>query len=158
MSALVKCCRGPERRLKKCLLLLTLTLPLLGCHKSGVWKNDPAIWDLVFARKPAKDTHVVNSWYWRSWHPRPNHEYFFELEPDPGFRKQALESGAFLDATPTNDRETAEVLHFINEKPLWFVPRSINNYEVFQGKPPQPHFRLFIDKDSGELFITDFKM
>ncbi len=140
------------------LFLLVLVLLLVGCHRSGLWKDDPNIWKRVFKEEQPKDIKIVHSWYWRSPHFTYEFEYFFALAPNEDFRKQALEPGNLLDFTPTNKEEREKVQQFFNEKPSWFIPKPIESYEVLQGKPPQENFRLFIDRQTGEIFITDYSV
>lgn len=142
----------------RALLSLAALFLAVGCHRSGTWKDDPKTWERVFGEEPPKDLKIVHSRYWRSPHFTYEFEYFFALAPSDAFRKRALEPGKLLDFTPTSKEEREQVQLFFNEKPSRFIPKPIEGYDVFQGKPPQEHFRLFIDRATGELFITDFSI
>ena len=144
-----------NRASKSCLLAVLLPL-LSGCHESGTWENHAKNWKRVFGAKQPKDIKVLNSWYWRSPHFTHEFEYFFAIAPNDTFRKRALEPGKLLDFTPTTREEREQVQQFFHSKPSWFIPKPIESYEVWQGKPPREHFRLFIDRQTGDLFFTEF--
>ena len=139
-------------------IFLALLPFLSGCHESGTWQNDPKNWKRVFGDDQPKDIKVLHSWYWRSPHFTYEFEYFLAIAPNDTFRKRALEPGKLLDFTPTSKEEREQVLRFFHDKPSWFIPKPIESYEVWQGKPPQEHFRLFIDRQTGELYLTDYSV
>ena len=142
----------------RALLCLALLPFFSACHESGTWQNDAKNWKRVFGTDQPKDIKILNSWYWRSPHFTYEFEYFFALAPNEAFRKQALEPGKLLDFTPTTKEEKDQVQQFFHDKPSWFLPNPIESYEIWQGKPPQEHFRLFIDRQNGELYFTDFSV
>ena len=139
-------------------IFLALLPFLSGCHESGTWQNDSKNWKRVFGDDQPKDIKVLHSWYWRSPHFTYEFEYFLAIAPNDTFRKRALEPGKLLNLTPTSKEEREQVLRFFHDKPSWFIPKPIESYEVWQGKPPQEHFRLFIDRETGELYLTDYSV
>lgn len=99
---------------------------------------------------------VVHSWYWRSPHWSYEAAYIFELEiTDPnllnGF-KQALEpyTGQELDYPIDN---------FFATKPIWFIPSSLKEYDIWiEGTDMFSHYKLFIHRSTGRVYITDFQV
>ena len=137
--------------------LIGLSLLLFSaCNESGTWQNDAKNWKRAFGTDAPKGIKVLNSWYWRSPHFTHEFEYFFAVAPHHSFRKQALESGRLIQITASTKQEEEQVRQFFHEKPSWFIPKPLESYDVWQGKPPQEHFRLFIDRETGELFLTEF--
>jgi hypothetical protein len=141
------------------LVVLTL-LPLFsGCHQSGTWENDAKNWERAFGQEPPKGVEIVHSWLWRSPHFTLECEYFFQLRSNRAFAKQAIETGRLenMSVDPNSDQEEREqLLRFFHDKPSWFIPKPIERYEIWRGKPPAENFRLFLDQDDGSIFLTDF--
>lgn len=134
---------------------VALALIFAGCHESGTWQNDTKNWKRAFGSAQPKDIKIVNSWYWRSPHFTYEFEYFFQLGPNDAFRQKVIGSGNLLDITPATKAEGEEAQRFFHSKPTWFIPKAIDQYEIWRGKPPQENFRIFIDRATGDLFLTD---
>ena len=50
-------------------------------------------------------------------------------------------------------------IQFFEQKPAWFTPKPLDRYEIWiYSDDPNSNFRLFIDKDTGNLFLTDFQV
>jgi hypothetical protein len=140
-------------------LALVLLLSLcVGCHRSGTWNDSPTNWE---RQKPPKSLKIVHSQYWRSPHFTLEMEYFFEFAPDDTFRKEftAYPQLRRFESSTKEDRDA--ILRFFHEKPPWFVPRSLDHYEIWRGDPNNmdwSNFRLFIDRETGAMFFGDYSV
>jgi len=149
--------RANAMRHIRILLLPLFVLSLASaCHRSGIWVDDAKNWKRAFGQSQPRDIEIVRSWYWRSPHFTHEFEYFFALAPNDAFRKQAEESGNLIHFTEPTKEERQEVQRFFHEKPAWFIPKPLETYEIWKSKEPHANFRLFIDRQTGELFLTDF--
>jgi hypothetical protein len=46
-----------------------------------------------------------------------------------------------------------------DEPPRWFAPKAVDKYEVWVYQDhPESNFRVFIDKETGNLFLTDYQI
>lgn len=136
-------------------MLCLLGLLLVGCHRSGTWLDAPGNWARAFASTPPPDVVVVHSSYWRSPHFTMEFEYFFQVRANAALRRQ-LFSANRLRALAGAERAAA-FAHFFGAKPAWFLPGSPERYTVWVfAAEPGRHFRLFEDRQTGELFLTDF--
>lgn len=63
-----------------------------GCHRSGVWQDDPANWRRAFGTGQPSDAVVVHSFYWRSPHWTFEFEYFFHIRANDRLRARLLEA------------------------------------------------------------------
>jgi hypothetical protein len=98
---------------------------------------------------------VVHSRFWRSPHWTYEFEYFIQIQPNDKFTKSLFDHNKFKEVRLTNN-ETDSITHFVQDKPAWFLPKPISNYEVWAySDEPDSRFRLFIDKISKELFLSD---
>ena len=134
---------------------------LSGCHRSGTWENDPKNWKRIFGQDPPKEVKVLHSWYWRSPHFTFEFEYFLEFIPDAEFRKNAEKGEGLLHFAPDQptDKGEEELLQrFFHAKPSWFLPKPLKSYDIRQGKPPRENFRIFIDRETGVAFMTDYSV
>ncbi len=141
---------------------LTLLLGLcVGCHRSGTWNDSPKNWERAFGQKPPPDLKIVHSSYWRSPHFTLEFEYFFQIEPSEKLRKGFNEAGKLRPFTPSTKEETEAIQRFFHQKPEWFLPRSLEHYEIWKGDPSDrdyDNFRLFIDRETGTMFMTDYSV
>ena len=49
--------------------------------------------------------------------------------------------------------------NFFQLKPSWFIPKPVEQYEVWvYADNPQSNFKIFIDKQSGDIFLSDFQV
>jgi hypothetical protein len=134
---------------------LGLILCLAGCHESGTWQDDPKNFERVFRSSQPKDVVVVHSKFWRSPHWSYEFEYFIQIGPNDEFKKRLFDHNKFKELRITNN-ESYSVTYFFQERPNWFLPKTINNYDVWSyADEPNSRFRLFIDKISREMFLID---
>jgi len=143
------------------LALALLVSMCAGCHRSGTWNDDPQNWERAFGQKPPKDLKIVHSQYWRSPHFTLECEYFFEFAPSETFRKEFIAYPNLQKFEPGTKDEKDAAVRFFHESPSWFVPRSLDHYDIWRGKPTNPNwenFRLFIDRDTGAMFFADYSV
>ena len=112
----------------------------------------------VFGADQPSDVKVVHSWYWRSPHFTYEFEYFFELSPNEALRKHIVGSGNILKIDPSVSTDRDRAVRFFNSKPTWFLPKPIESYDIWGAKAAQENFRIFIDRSTGELFLTDYSV
>ena len=95
---------------------------------------------------------VVHSWYWRSAHWSLEFEYFFQIQASAELRQEFIEQNSMqrVDATGTEapDRYFDRYFH---DKPAWFLPKARDRYEVWASGS----FLMYVDKESGDLFLTE---
>jgi hypothetical protein len=41
------------------------------------------------------------------------------------------------------------------DKPAWFLPKPMAEYDIWVTDDPNSNFGLFIDRTTGEWFVTD---
>jgi hypothetical protein len=57
------------------------------------------------------------------------------------------------------DKELQEATVWSQHRPTWFVPKPIAQYEVWvYSDAPNRDFRLLIDRESGDLFLSDTQL
>jgi hypothetical protein len=136
------------------LILLLGSFSLVGCHESGTWKDDSKNWKRIFrASKPA-DVTVIHSQFWRSPHWTYEFEYFLQVAHNDEFKKTLFHFNKLKQLT--TDEEPHNAVDFFGEKPIWFLPKAISNYEIWvYADEPSQHFRIFIDRENGDLFLSD---
>ncbi|HBC86708.1 MAG TPA: hypothetical protein DCZ94_07130 [Lentisphaeria bacterium] len=130
---------------------------LSGCHKSGTWSDDSRNWERAFKSTKPTDVVVVHSQYWRSAHFTYEFAYYFHIKKNDALKKQLFDGNKLKQVSG----EEASLLFkdFFDKKPSWFIPNTADSYEVWtiEGES-NGHFRLFIDKDSQDIFITDYQV
>jgi hypothetical protein len=139
-------------------IYLVLLLGLSGCgyFSSGTWENDPDNWGRAFQSTKPDDVVVLHSKYWRSPHWTYEFEYFFEIERNDALQKQLFTQNKLVrlegqDAIKAKD-------NFFGESPAWFAPKTADQYEVWVYEEAESHFRVFADKETGNLFLTDYQV
>ncbi len=138
------------------IILLILTTILSGCHSSGTWEDDPKNWDRAFRSDKPGDVIVLHSRYWRSPHFTFEFEYFFEIKTHEGLRKQLFTMNRLIMLKGIEASNAFQDV--FADRPPWFLPKIENRYEVWIYKDRlRGNFRVFIDKDTGNLFLTDYQ-
>lgn len=142
-------------------ILAGLLLLCAGCHRSGTWTDDPKNWKRAFGgdEKPPEGIKVVHSSYWRSPHFTREDEFFFQLEMTKEKLKQTQEGGTMV-LVPSPSEEDKMGLEFPgHEKPAWFIPKPLEQYEIWKGDPAKDKFSNFwmlIDRETQAVFMTDY--
>lgn len=144
--------RRNMRYLLKVLILFILLGTLSGCHKSGTWVDDSGNWKRAFGRPPPKEIEVLHSIYWRSPHFSHEDGWTFHIKSPSSFYKEWL--AAYKVKHP--DSAGLERLESLKrDKPSWFLPKPMAEYDVWVIDEPYSSFGLFVDRITGEWFVTD---
>ena len=141
--------------------LLLLLSACVGCHPSGTWTDDQKNWERAFGEEQPQDIKVVHSSYYRSPHFTLEFVHFFQIEPSEAFKKRFNAAGKLKLFTPTNSNEESQILFFFHDKPSWFIPKPLDRYEIWKGDSSDhlyENLRLFIDRDTGVMFISDYSV
>jgi hypothetical protein len=140
------------------LLCLGLLLCLNGCGylTSGTWENDPDNWGRAFHSTKPNDVKVLHSKYWRSPHWTYEFEYFFEIERNDKLKTQLFTQNKLIMLEGKMAIEAKN--QFFGESPRWFAPKTVDKYEVWKYEYiAGSNFRVFVDKETGNLFLTDYQ-
>lgn len=138
------------------IILLILTVVLSGCHSSGTWEDDPKNWDRAFRSNKPGDAIVLHSRYWRSPHFTLEFEYFFEIKAHEGLKKQLFMMNSLVRLEGTDAAKAFQ--NVFTDRPPWFLPKTEDKYDVWIYRDePRGNFRVFIDKDTGNLLLTDYQ-
>jgi len=141
------------------ILCLALLLCLAGCgyFVSGTWEDDPGNWNRAFPSPKPDDVVVLHSKYWRSPHWTCEFAYFFEIQRNDEFRASLFTQNKLVRL---EGADAANAMHnFFGEAPAWFPPKPAEEYEVWQyADEPKGNFRIFVDKQTGNLFLTDYQI
>jgi hypothetical protein len=144
-----KICRLP--------LVLLGCVFLVGCHESGNWKDDAKNWKRIFHTPKPADVKITHSSFWRSPHFTYEFEYFLQIERNDAFKKTLVENNKLKQLT--TETELRKAATFFGEKPAWFLPKAISSYDVWTyADESMTHFIIFIDRQTGDLFLTDFQV
>ena len=144
-----------------CVFLKLLRLAMLGlccigmfsCSgDSGSWDDDSKNWSRAFSGQTLPpDVKVLHSRYWKSPHFTYEAEYFFEFTAPHKFIDDWISHEKLVLTLPTKEN-TPPYFH----KPDWFTPRTLDEYEMWQpANAPNDKFRLYRDRSTGTLFVTD---
>src|SRR5512133_4245661 len=137
------------RRLITLLVAFILAVGLSGCHRSGTWVNDPGNWKRAFGHPPPKEPQVVRSIFWRTPHFTREDGWTFHIKSPPSFYKEWL--AAYKVEHP--DSAGLQKLESLKkDKPAWFLPKPMAEYEIWVIDEPYSNFGLFIDRTTGEWF------
>ena len=137
-------------------ICLGLLLSLNGCgyFTSGTWENDPDNWGRAFQSKKPDDVVVLHSKYWRSPHWTYEFQYFFEIEHNDKLRERLFTQNKLIELEGKDAAEAKD--KFSSEFPKWFAPKPASKYEIWvYADDPTGNFEIFIDKETGNLFLTD---
>lgn len=126
-----------------------------GYVSSGIWENDDKNWSRAYGIPLPDSIELLHSWYWRSPHWTLEQAMYFETKDN-----DELKNTYILDPTIIElpDNDTTD-MGFFKEKPKWFLPKPFKSYRIYKGnKNESDNFLLFIDKENGNLFWTDFQL
>lgn len=142
------------------MICLVLSLCLNGCCgylSSGTWENDPDNWERAFRSRKPDDVVVLHSRYWRSAHWTYEFQYFFEIKRNDDLKDQLFTQNKLIRLY--NEDAIEAMNDFFGERPVWFVPKDVDKYQVwvYEGETGS-HFRVFVDKETGNLFLTDYRV
>ena len=146
---------GPNLAVKtmRAMFVIIAAVLLVGCHESGTWKDDSQNWKRIFRVSKPKDITVVHSWFWRSPHFTYEYEYYIQIQKHADLQKRLLTKNSMKQLTLETELQQATAW---SHKPTWFVPKQIAQYEVWvYSNAPNNNFRLLIDRETGDLFLSD---
>lgn len=127
---------------------------MAGCHESGTWQDDARNWKRVFGVEKSADVTVLHSWFWRSPHLTHEFEYYLQVQTNAAFQKRILTMNPMKQVT--GEKELQSVTAWPERRPAWFAPKPIAQYEVWiYSNAPASNFRLLIDRETWNLFLTD---
>jgi hypothetical protein len=138
------------------IFLSVVLISLVACDRSGTWNNDPQNWNRAFHSRKPKDVNVIHSRYWRSPHWTNEFEYFFEIEDNEKLKTQLFSENHLIKI---EDKEAQKAMvNFFGEKPEWFIPGKIVAYKIYvYEKEPRGNFRVYINRKSGRIYLTDYQ-
>jgi hypothetical protein len=139
------------------LILLCLAAAVFcGCHESGKWEDDARNWKRAMGYAKPKDIEVVHSLYWRSPHFTREDGWTFQIKAPASFSKEWL---AHYKVKHPDADKLATLEQLKRERPTWFLPKPIAEYEIWVLADDQPeprgNFWMFIDRSTEEFFVTD---
>jgi len=136
---------------------LVAGLALTSCHRSGTWNDSAANWDKAFQSTKPSDVVVVHSRYWRSAHWSYEFEYYFHIVTNGGLYAQLFDQNDLEKLDAAGRKAAFE--NFFDSKPAWFVPGGQERYDVWVFREePGCNFRVFKDRETGDLFLTDYSI
>ena len=137
----------------KFLLAFVMIAAFSGCHRSGTWENDQANWKRAFGAPPPKEIEVLHSIYWRTPHFTREDGWTFHIKAPASFHKAWL--ARYKVMHPDADK-LARLQYLKKDKPAWFLPKPIAEYEIWViAGDPDANFWMFVDRSTGEFFVTD---
>ena len=144
------------RTIQKLILIFSVIF-LSACQESGTWTDDAQNWERIFQHEKPSDVTLLHSSYWRSPHFAYEYEYFLQIQKNSAFEKQIL--SAYPMAEIVDKKELAELAQGSQGRPDWFIPKPISKYRVWKYSDlVDSRFRLLIDKESGDVFLTDIQL
>jgi hypothetical protein len=136
------------------LVIAWCALGLSGCgyFVSGSWEDDPQNWERAFGAKRPATVVVVHSRYWRSPHWSVEYEYFFQLKGDPQSKKEIAER---YDLELAQSNGASGLDGRTPGTPGWFCVGPPGSYEAWRPRERAASFRMYVDRGTGDLFLTD---
>lgn len=145
--------------MRKFLLILFLSMIVsnIGCGSSaGTWEDDPQNWSRAFKSVQPKDANIIHSKFWISSHWSYEFFYFFKIEKNDNLKKQLFTENQ-LRKVEGKEAEEA-MINFFGEKPIWFIPLDVNKYDIYTYKNSSKNFRVFIEKETNNIYLTDYSV
>ncbi len=122
-----------------------------GYFASGTWDDDDRSWSRAFDSVKPPGVVVVHSRYSRFPHWTYEYEYYFHIAANPELLRQVFAKNQLVRLDAPDAR-----LDRPPEAPAWFVPKGMRDYDAWRlAENPQSDFRLFVDRITGDVFITD---
>src|SRR5439155_22726170 len=103
------------------------------------------------------DITVVHSWFWRSPHFTYEYEYYLQVQKHADLQKRLLTMNPMTEVI--GEKELRQATAWSQQRPDWFAPKPIAQYQVWvYSNAPNSDFRLLIDRETGDLFLSDRAM
>jgi hypothetical protein len=145
------------RKIVQAIIVIFVLLTTMACHRSGTWNNDPRNWERAFRSTKPADVVVEHSQFWRSPHFTHEYQYFFHIRRNNDLRTQLFEANRLRKIE--GDERDSLFRDYFGDKPSWFIPKASDSYDVWVYElPGDGHFRIFIDRVSRDLFLTDYQV
>jgi hypothetical protein len=141
-------------RINFCSLIFLLLMVLTSCgyFSTGKWEDDNKNWARAY-KQPLPDTiDLLHSWYWRSPHWSLEQAMYFEIKYNAGVKENFIK---YPDMIRLDEKDTIN-LEFFNEKPKWFTYKPLRKYTIWKSN--LTNFLLFLDKENGHLYWTDYQL
>src|SRR5690606_32549419 len=124
-----------------------------GCFfDSGTWDNDEDNWERIFYTEKPDDIVINNSRFWKSSHWTYEYYFFIEIQKNKAFASKIIKENNLRKAAVKEDPD------FFGDKPDWFLPQDIDKYELWQEQDKYENMKLYIDKEKGTIFLTDYQL
>lgn len=108
-------------------------------------------WSRAFdGQRQPPSVKVLHSRFWKSPHFTYEAEYFFELTAPAQFLTDWI---TFQKLVPTQPTQENVPPYF--KKPEWFTPKSLGNYEMWLPSGGPCKFRIYRERATGTLYVTD---
>ncbi len=117
--------------------------------------TNESCYERIFKQEPLYETEIIECYFDEGrvcfglfaddW------QYFIAIKPTNVFRKKLIDSNSnIFPSTEIPDKYTKG---WVRPKPMWFVPKQIENYRIWFGK--EGHLVIFEDKESGVIYLAD---
>ena len=138
------------------LLLSCLMLTGCGYFYAGTWENDDDNWERAYGYEKPDEIDIVHSWYWRSPHFTMEYELYMETTLNKDILHSLLSRGNLVEREGAADEHIEEMVDY-DTRPTWFVPKTLDKYEIWVGSNPV-EFELFIDRQTGHLYWHEIQL
>jgi hypothetical protein len=128
-----------------------------GYLQGGTWEDDDRNWSRAFgSEKPAAYV-VLHSRYSRSAHWTYEFRYLFQIKASASFKKELFDRNK-LKQLPAGS-VAAAIRNPFGDSPSWFCPKAASSYDAWAHQDsPESNFRVLIDKESGDIFLSDYQV
>jgi hypothetical protein len=118
-----------------------------------MWEDDPENWKRAFKSAPPNTVKVVHSIYWE--HPYIifyDAGWAFQLKVSDEYKRRLTSSHGIAKVHPEDRIDLLESPVF--SKTLWYIKKPLDKYDVWISIDPDTYYRIFIDKETGDVFIS----
>jgi hypothetical protein len=137
--------------MRQALLVTSLAMLIMaGC--GGTWIDDERNFKRVFNFDKPPDVSIVHSYYWKSSHWSNEYRYFIALRAPVRF-VEGLTDATLMTARIPDE----EMVASCGDKPQWFLPDSLANYQGWIPKTTN-RYRVSRNKADGTLFVCDQRL
>ncbi|WP_460218005.1 hypothetical protein [Psychroserpens sp. MEBiC05023] len=131
---------------KRLFLIYIVAMTSLSCG-SGTFENDPDTWNKVFGEDPPKEIKIIDSRFWKSAHWSYEFELHVKFETSESFLNSYFIEHYKFEIT----KDPKLDLNFDDEKPEWFVPKSNENYDIYESSIN--NMVLFKEHNSNIIYL-----